>query len=145
MFGHLSGANMLIRVISFFLCLSLFSISAGAATPGLKAAFDELNYSLTVEWDQKDPGFYDSHIEKFNSILKVSSKPEIVEFIKSALKNEKLAHEFATAMEQIKIQKMSALDAETLLRTMVEKSYQSGASWSGDRDVPPVLTVMLVV
>ena len=44
-----------------FLALSFIILSTQAfavSGDGLKKAFDEFNYSVSVEWDQKDKAFY---------------------------------------------------------------------------------------
>lgn len=125
------------RVFVLFLVLITFSVQANAATQnGLKAAFDELNYSLSVEWDQKDQAFFNVQSEKFSSeILKLQaaglSNQELLDFTISQIKDEKLAREIQTTYSLVSINAMSAKEAQEHIKSVVEKTYNRGASWNG--------------
>lgn len=51
------------------MALAITTTSALAnSNSGLKSAFDELNYSLTEDWNQKDKSFYDVQMKKSYSV-----------------------------------------------------------------------------
>jgi hypothetical protein len=117
---------------------ALFSVQAGATTnSGLKAAFDELNYSLNVEWDQKDQSVYENNMKKFTSSLrdlqaKGLTDADLIDFVKSEVKDARVARDLQTAFTMISIQKMSKEDASKYMVETMKKTYSSGASWNGD-------------
>lgn len=114
---------------------------------GLKAAFDELNYSLTVEWNQKDKAFYNKKMEAFKAKLAESklTNAELIAFVKSEVKDAKIARDMETALTMIQIQKMSRSDAANYMTETMKKSYSVGASWNGDAFLYIGLGVLLVV
>ena len=126
------------KLIALMMVVSIFTVSAHATTQnGLKAAFDELNYSLTVEWDQKDKDFYSKEMKKFTETLRgLQSKgltnAQLVEFVKSEVKNEKVSRDLETAFNMIAINKMSSEEASKYMVETMKKSYSAGASWNGE-------------
>lgn len=126
------------KLIALMLIVSVFTVSAHAATnSGLKAAFDELNYSLTVEWDQKDKVFQQEQMKKFTSTLrdlqaKGLTNSQLVDFVKNEVKNERVAKDLETAFNMISINKMGASEANKYIVDTMKKSYSTGASWNGE-------------
>ena len=63
------------RIISFVLCLCFsFNVLAHPGTVSdLERLFDDYNYSVTVDWDQKDQTFYENQtnifFEKFADMM----------------------------------------------------------------------------
>ena len=133
------------------MALAITTTSALAnSNSGLKSAFDELNYSLTVEWNQKDKSFYDAQMKKFNSTLKELqsrglTNAQLIEFVKSEVKDAKVARDMETAFTMIQLQKMNASQAASYMTETMKKSYSVGASWNGDAVVYIGLGVLLVV
>lgn len=129
---------MLKKFIAFFMIVAIFTVQATAATDnGLKAAFDELNYSLTVEWDQKDKAFYTEQMKNFSSVVReLQSKgltnEQLVEFVKSEVKDARVARDLETTFNMIQINKMTPAEASKYMMENMKKSYSSGASWNGD-------------
>lgn len=129
------------KLIAFVMILSMFTVSAQAGVhAGLKAAFDELNYSLNVEWDQKDQAFYKKQVRAFNeSVKEMMSKglthAEFVEFVKTEVKDQKVAKDMETALSMISINNMSSSEASKYMIETMEKSYSAGASWNGRANV----------
>lgn len=120
------------------LAFTLLVVQANAATHNtLKDAFDDLNYSLTVEWDQKDKAFYNSQMDKFAGIVKElqaqgMSNQELVEFTLSQVKDQKLAKDLETAFNMVVINKMSPAEAHKYVTDVMSNSYSRGASWAGE-------------
>ncbi|MES2527088.1 MAG: hypothetical protein V4598_08365 [Bdellovibrionota bacterium] len=139
------------KLITLMMVLAITTTSAFAQTnSGLKSAFDELNYSLTVEWNQKDKAFYDAQMKKFNASLKELqakglTNAELIEFVKSEVKDAKVAKDMETAFNMIQLQKMNASQAANYMTETMKKSYSVGASWNGDAVLYIGLGVLLVV
>ena len=126
------------KFISMMMVLSIFTVHANAASQNsLKSVFDELNYSLSVEWDQKDKDFYTAQMKKFSAELrelqaKGLTNAQLIEFVKSEVKNEKVARDLETAFTMISITKMSSEEASNYMVETMKKSYSAGASWNGE-------------
>jgi hypothetical protein len=129
---------MIKKLFGLFLTFAVFTVSAHAATnDGLKAAFDELNYKLTVEWDQKDKAFQQEQMKTFTATLrdlqaKGLTNSQLVDFVKSEVKNDRVAKDLETAFNMISINKMSAQEANKYVVETMKKSYSNGASWNGE-------------
>ena len=127
---------MVSKLFSIVVLLSMLMTSAGAATnAGLKAAFDELNYSLSVDWDQTDRAFYDAQMKKFTDTVSSMqadglTNSEIIAFVKSEVKNEALGRDLETAFNMISINKMNHAEASQYMIDTMKKSYARGASWN---------------
>ncbi len=136
------------RLITLMMVLAITTTSAFANTnSGIKTAFDELNYSLTVEWDQKDKAFYDKKMASFKAKLAESklTNSEMIAFVKSEVKDAKIARDMETALNMIQLQKMSRSEAANYMTETMKKSYSVGASWNGDAVLYIGLGVLLVV
>ena len=128
---------MLKQILAFFMVLSITLTHVNAGTDnGLKAAFDELNYSLSVDWDQKDKEFYSQQMKAFSAKLielqnKGLTRNELVAFVKSEVKNQAIAKDLETAFNMVSINKMTSEDATKYMVDTMKKSYSNGASWNG--------------
>lgn len=126
------------KLLSFAFILCFTTVSAFAnSNKGLKAAFDELNYSLSVEWDQKDQDFYAKQMKKMMDTLGALraqglTNAQLVEFVKSEVKDERIARDLDTAYSMISINKMSSEEASQYMIDSMKRSYNTGASWSGN-------------
>jgi radical SAM superfamily enzyme with C-terminal helix-hairpin-helix motif len=100
---------MIKLLVSMFLALSVFS--ASASTSALKQSIDELNYALSVEWDQNDEAFLKASIETF----------------KADLAKQGVSHDELLSI----VAKNNNLSEEELLNVIRSASYQKGASWNG--------------
>jgi Glu-tRNA(Gln) amidotransferase subunit E-like FAD-binding protein len=133
-----------------FICPAYSNVNHAAS---LKAAFDELNYSLTVEWDQKDEIFQQTQMKKFEDSLKELnrqglSNAEMMELLTAELKNEQLAKNLEEAFRLVSINKMTPEQARELLNEVVKKSYASGSNWISKNSlitVGAILTAVLIV
>lgn len=126
------------KLIAMMLVLSVFTVQANASThEGLKAAFNELNYSLTTEWDQKDKSFYEAKMKEFSATLrdlqaKGLTNAQLLDFAKSEIKDAKAAKDLETAMTMVQVNKMSSAEASKYVLETMKKSYSAGASWNGE-------------
>lgn len=130
--------------------LSITFTHANAGTEnGLKAAFDELNYSLSVEWDQKDKEFYSQQMKVFSARLmelqnKGLTRNELVAFVKSEVKDQAVAKDLETAFNMVSINKMNSEDATKYMVETMKKSYSSGAAWNGEVVVFLAIGVLII-
>lgn len=126
------------KMITLMMVVSIFTVNAYAASnAGLKAAFDELNYVLTVEWNQKDQDFYSAKMKKFSETVrdlqaKGLTNAQLIDFVKAEVKDEKTARDMQTALTMISIQKMGPSEAANYMSQTMKNSYAKGASWNGD-------------
>lgn len=136
--------------IAFMMIVSIFTGSASASTQsGLKNAFNELNFALTVEWDQKDKAFYADQMKKFSATLRdLQSKgltnSQLVDFVKSEIKNEKAAKDLQTAFTMVQINKMAPEEASKYMVEAMKKSYSVGASFNGEAVVYVAIGILIV-
>jgi hypothetical protein len=133
------------------LVFCLFIVQANAATHnGLKSAFEELNYSLNVEWDQVDKSFYNQAQEKFASSLRDLqaqglTNQELIQFALSEVKDEKIQRDLEAAFNMITISKMSQIEAHAFITEVLSKSQAKGASWNGGSAIATILVLALFV
>ena len=138
------------KLFAFSIISCLFVVQAHAtAQNGLKAAFDELNYALTVEWDQSNRDFYNTQMEQFKSNLgslqeQGLSNQDLVNFTLTQVKDQKLAKDLETAFSMISINKMSEKDAQRYITDVMNKSYSQGASWGGEVIVGAIVLILIV-
>lgn len=138
------------KLFAFSIISCLFMVQAHAtAQNGLKAAFDELNYALTVEWDQNDRNFYNSNMEQFKTSLNSLqeqglSNQDLVNFTLTQVKDEKLAKDLQTAFTMITINKLSQSEAQRYVTDVMNKSYSRGASWGGEVIVGAVFLILII-
>lgn len=137
------------KMLSIAMLFVFMTVQANAGTNNsLKAIFDDLNYSLTVEWDQKDKGFHDAQVEKFNKRIadaraNGASVEEIAQYAVSQVKDAKIAKELQTTLSLLKIGALSQAEAQKMLMETVKRSQISGASWNGSAG--PVLIAIAII
>lgn len=103
---------MIRNFLSTVLCFCL-TIPAFAGTQSeIKNAVDELNYTLTVEWDQQDEAFLQSSVKAFEARLseKGISHKELLTYV--AAQNDMSVEELVQAIRE-------------------GVAYKKGASWNG--------------
>ncbi len=112
--------------MKFFL-LVLFSLSVKAySSTEVHTAMAELDYALTVEWDQQDRDFYEVQVEKFHKVINEQKESgltdqQVFQLALSNVKDQKLAQELYLGL------KMGHYD----LNEVFAKTHQQGASWNG--------------
>lgn len=135
----------------FFVSIIAFCMltvqSFAATNNGLKDAFDSLNYSLTVEWNQTDRAFYNQKMEEFAQSLRAANvtNEELIGFTVSQVKDAKLAADLRTAFTMVQINKMDQKEAQKYVLDIMNKSYSRGASWSGGAVIGGAIVVVLIV
>lgn len=125
------------KLLTALIACSIFTVQAYASSgEGLKSAFDELNYSLSVEWNQTDKTFYTEQMQKFTKTVRELqvdglTSEEIIAFAKSQVKDQKVAKDLETAFSMIAINKMNSEEASKYMIETMKKSYNMGVSFRG--------------
>ena len=129
------------KLISIFVlvCFSLNVFSATGTLEALERDFDNYQYAVTVDWDQKDDAFLqketNTFLENLNTLMLNGSlnQQEVLAFAEKKLANKK-------AFEALKLRlTLQDPSAENVAQTIKENSkefYQRGANWSGDTNFP---------
>lgn len=132
------------------LCISFNVLAATGTVSGLERAIDDFQYTMTVEWDQKDQKFHDAQTDLF--LKKLS---EII-------KKEGLTKDQVIAMAEKRVQDKQAFEAMKLKMTLLNKNasaeelavtlketskefYSKGASWNGDAALIIPLALFAIV
>lgn len=131
-------------ISSLILSLCLFSASLFASPverEGLKEAMQELNYSLTVEWNQDDSKFYVDQITKFqdriNQLgLKNLDRNEAFMIALSQVKDGQYKSNVQATLSKINVNHLSNEEVQALLIQIAEKTNSVGSSWNGREYVP---------
>ena len=74
-------------LISIVASFQTFALTPQASLSELKKAYDALNFSIQVEWDQKDKDFYNKKVAEFHKEVKKLQKlglsnAELINFVK---------------------------------------------------------------
>lgn len=136
------------KMITLMLAVAFFTVNAHAVSQtGLKAAFDELNYTLTVETDGKNEAVRKEALSKFSAkIAELGvSNQEMMAFVKSEIKDARMAKDIETAFNMISVMKMSKEEAIKHMNETLKNSYTQGASWNGDAFLYLGALVLVVV
>jgi hypothetical protein len=139
------------RLISALLCFCLtFNVMAASGTvTELEKALDEYQYSLTVEWDQKDPAFMTARTEAFYASLsdlmnKGLTQEEVLAVVSKKSKNPKEIEALKLKMEALAGKASSANELAEAITANSKGMYASGASWEGSAILISVGIVALV-
>ena len=126
------------RFISALLCfcLSFNVLAASGSVQELEKAVDDYQYSLTIEWDQKDSKFMTEKTENFYKTLSSLmenglTQKEIMDLVSRKTTNPK---EIEAMAMRLKMLADGATSSSELAKLMAENSknfYSTGASWEG--------------
>lgn len=126
------------RLISALLCFCLtFNVMAASGTVGeLEKALDDYQYSLTVEWDQKDESFRTAKTEEFYAAMsdlmnKGLSQEDVLAVVSKKAKSSKEVEAIKLRMEMLAGKATSASDLANAITADARNLYASGASWEG--------------
>lgn len=124
---------LLKRLIALVLCMITTTVFANTKQE-LQNAFQNLNYDLTVEWDQKDKAVLSAKLENFQTVInglkdKGVTNNEILTAVKEMIHNPKL-------IEDLELQaSLNNINDSNDLTDFLWKNRQGmtvqGASWSG--------------
>ena len=124
------------KLLSIILCFAFTAQFAFAGnTELLKQVLDEYNYSLSVEWDQKDQNFYDQKTKEFFNSLNVLviekglNKEDILSLLEKSVKDKYVLEAMKT---RFSLNQDSEINTQQILEVFQETNrglYQRGASW----------------
>jgi hypothetical protein len=121
-------------VLTFCLTANVFAASAPLAE--LERSFDEYQYKVTVEWDQKDKAFYEKETQSFFNELSTLMTQGLVKEDISTLLQKKVSNKAALEALKLKLSMLTKVSSsEELSQVLQENSkelYAKGASWNGD-------------
>lgn len=132
------------------LCFTMNVFASTGSLSVFEGALDDYQYSMIVEWDQKDKVFQQAKtrefIEKMNAMIASGqlSQKDIITVVEKKLKNK-------TLVDAMKLKVALAGDVggtEELLKFMNDSSedlYSQGASWNGHIMVPVAIVLTAVV
>lgn len=133
--------KMLVLAMTFTLTLS--TAHAGGATT-LKSVFDNFSYTSAVENDRQGA------VEGLKAGIAalqaegVSNK-EILNYAVSQVKDQQLQSEFRSTLAMVDAGKLTASQANDMVRDIVSKSHAQGSSWSGAGNVLLIVGLVALV
>lgn len=113
-------------------------VTAAALKSELNKSFDELNYKLNVEWDQKDTEVFDQAVNGFEKEIAelqaqgVTNK-DLVDHALEKIKDKQVQRDMAELQTVIKENQMTDAEARAFVIQKLSSTYSHGASWSGSR------------
>lgn len=125
------------KIISLILlsCLSLNTLASTGTVDQMATAFDNYQFAMTVDWDQRDKIFFEAETEKFrqsmNSLISEGlTTDEVLSFAEKKMGNK---------MELAKLQSVlsgaiGTKNPRDVIKHLMENStefYKTGASWDG--------------
>ena len=126
---------MLKNLIALVLLCCSFTAHANVDAK-IAPIFDELEYQLSVEWDQKGQEFYNSAVKSFEGRLAGLSQEgvtpsEVLNYLQSNIKDKKVAAELSNLVSSIDVTTMSLQDSKSLIQDYVDGMKNTGANYSG--------------
>jgi hypothetical protein len=114
----------------------------------LNQSFNELNYKLNVEWNQKDETFLNDSIKNFeNEITELQKQgltnKELVQHTIGKIKDKSTQTEISEIAKVISDSQMSNEEARAFTIQKLNSTYSHGASWSGS-NVHVHITVVII-
>lgn len=138
------------KILSLVLCLVLsMNVFAASSSVGeFERSLDNLQYSMTVEWDQKDKEFYEQISKKFFGEMEHMmangqlTQEQVMSVLEKKVSNKK-------ALEAIKLKlslmgKVSEAQLAEVLKDSTKEMYSQGASWNGDVVTPVIIGVVVL-
>lgn len=124
-------------LITFFTFAFLTTHVFAGHEADFKSLVDELNYSLTVEWDQKDKEFYNAQVEKFNKgVNELKAKgltiSEMFKVVGASIQDKALVKDLESLHTQISLKLISDTQALAMLKELQKRGSVRGSSWAPD-------------
>ena len=115
----------------------------------LDQAIQNLQFALTVEWDQKDSNFRNEVMKQFQiEVTKLEKSGMTREQILTELKTKVLDSRTAADLDKViqlsKDQKVSKEEIRKIVTSNIERSQRTGASWQGDSAGTVIAAVVIV-
>lgn len=118
------------------LCITFNVLAASGTVSELERVIDSYQYSMTVEWDQKDQKFYDTKTDAFIAqVAQVIKKEGLTKDQVLAMSEKRVQDKQALEAMKLKMslldKNMSSEELATALRDSSKEFYSKGASWNG--------------
>lgn len=127
------------KLVSYIVlfCLTFNVFASSGTIQELERQLDDYQYSMSVEWDQKDKAFYDKQTNAFFSNLSNLIKNEgLTENEIMSLLEKKVSNREVLDSLKLKVSLLSKVNSPaelaSVLRDNAESFYVKGASWNGD-------------
>lgn len=113
-------------------------VSAQTLKQEMNKSFDELNYKLNVEWDQKDQKVFDQAVKSFEKEIAAlqaqgATNQDLVQHAMEKIKDKQVQKDMAELQKIIKENQMTDAEARAFVIQKLGSTYSHGASWSGSR------------
>lgn len=142
----------LIMLTSFTHAFAMSPVmETSAMSEALGRTFDEMNYSLNVEWDQKDQTFFKGTVDGFEREIQNLQKEgltnkELIDYTLAKIKDKQTLSDVKEIATAINDSEMSGDEARAFALEKLNGTYSQGASWSGSRHgVKMVLLLGLII
>lgn len=144
----------LMKVLSAAVALMMVAVipttQAMAQNASVENAINELNYTLSVEWDQKDPAVKKAAYEKFSAEIaqlqaQGVSNDEIYSTIKSKVLTAQAGKDVDAIIGLAKSGRISAQEAQKQLGQYLSKAEARGANWSSGATLGAVGITLVIV
>lgn len=148
----------MLRKITAVLMLTCFT-NAFAMTPvretsalseALSRTFDDMNYSLNVEWDQKDQTFFKTTVEGFETNIKSLQEQgltnkELIDYTLDKIKDKQTQSDVREIAAAINESDMTGDQARAFALEKLNKTQSQGASWSGSRHGVKLVLILGII
>ncbi len=140
------------KFFSWLLMLSLVSnaFAASGGSAGLQEAFNEYEYAITVEWDQKDKAMEEKINKEFYSKVDGLFKKEgmtaaaVEEFLASRVHDKAKLASIKAQANLLSLEADSSADLAALLSKAAPDMGLSGTSWNGSTVVLQIGALVLL-
>lgn len=139
---------MKILSIVLSLCLTMNVLAASGTVSEFEKSLDNLQYSLTVEWDQKNQDVYEKVSQKFfDEMENMMANQQLTQEQIISVLEKKVANKKALEAIKLKLSLMGKVNESQLAEVLKESSkemYTQGASWNGDVVTPIIIGVAVL-
>lgn len=141
------------KLAATLMAVCLFNVQATLPVDQAKMlsqAFDNLNYSLSVDWDQQDRSFYDAQVKDFEKTIEGlqeagMSNEDLINFAKAQLVDKKLEKDMDQLFAVVEANKLTKAEARAYILETLSKKYSTGASWIGGRNAFAANLVLILL
>ncbi len=111
-------------------------VQSNAISNELNKTYNELNYKLNVEWDQKDAAFFDQSVDNFEREISALqqqglSTNDLLQHALGKIKDKQIQNDVKELSKVVN--QMSPAEARAFVVSKLNSTYSNGASWSGRR------------
>lgn len=135
------------RLLTFFTLIAFLAQTAQAHTASaIKPLLDELNYGLTVEWDQRDPIQRREILDEFSFKLMELKLPTetLMQELRNELADAQLQRSVDEALLLVDERKLSTSEAQQFVLAHVQDTAKRGASWNGRATIISASAVVII-